>query len=127
MNETLRKKRILVVDDEEGVRAILRRFFEMSGFHVTCAANGLEGFEAANSLMPDCVILDMEMPVMGGIDLCSYIKRTPRTRHIPVLFLTGEGRMGPTEDALKQGADGYMTKPFDLVRLLKKVESFWVL
>jgi CheY-like chemotaxis protein len=125
MNAAMTKKRILIVDDEPGVRTILRRFFEISGFNVVEAADGLEGFETANDVMPDCVILDMEMPVMNGIDLCSYLKRTPRTRHIPVLFLTGEGRMGPTEDALKQGADGYMTKPFDLLRLLKKIETFW--
>ena len=75
------------------------------------------------SFYPDSIVLDMEMPQMNGVAVCAVLKNDSRTCRIPVLFLSGEGRIGRVEDALREGAGGYLTKPIDFSRLKTKIES----
>src|SRR5690242_2014571 len=114
--------KILVIDDEEIVRMVLERALKAKGFEVDFAFNGLEGLEKTEQNLPDLILLDIHMPEINGLSLCHIVKNDPKTKHIPILFVTGEGKLGMVEDAMKQGADGYLVKPFDISRLLEKVE-----
>lgn len=116
-------KKILVVDDEPLVRNALVRFFSASGFSTVSASDGLEGLEKVASEKPDLVIADVDMPQLDGIGLCGMIKKNPATSHIPFLFLSGDGQIGKVEEALENGGDGYVLKPFDLPRLILKVKG----
>ena len=116
-------KKILIVDDDFQVRNMLDRFFKAAGFTTVIAADGLEGLEKASQEKPDLVVADIEMPQLDGIGMCSTLKNNPATAHIPFLFLSGDGQIGKVEEALQQGGDGYVTKPFDLPRLMTKVRG----
>lgn len=116
-------KKILVVDDEAGVRDTLGRFLRSLGYDVAFAADGLQGLEAARAALPDLMVLDVDMPRMTGIELCAVLKTDEATRRVPVLFLTASDQMGAAEDALSKGADGYLAKPVDFARFKAKLEA----
>jgi CheY-like chemotaxis protein len=99
------------------------RMLLAADYEVFGAKDGLEGVEKAKSMIPDLIIADVNMPNLDGLGLCHILKRNPLTAHIPVLFLTGMDTIGDAEKALKEGPDGYITKPCDPDRLLAKVES----
>ncbi|MBI3504991.1 MAG: response regulator [Proteobacteria bacterium] len=115
-------KTILIVDDEKGIREVLGRFLLALDFKVIFAVNGIEGLKEVRHAKPDLVITDIEMPEMDGIALCEMIKKDPALKHIPVLFLTGDGRHGVAEHALAEGAGAFLTKPFDFPRIQDKIK-----
>ncbi len=116
-------KSILIVDDDPQVRNFLVRVFKAEGFTAGTAADGLEGLEKAATDKPDLMIVDVAMPKLDGVGLCAMLKKNPATSAIPVLFLSGDGHMGLVEDALKEGGEGYVLKPFDLPRFMEKVRG----
>ncbi len=116
-------KKILIVDDEVQIRQMLERFFKAAGYATVLAADGLDGLEKASSEKPDLVVADIDMPQLDGIGMCATLKTNPATAHIPFLFLSGDNQIGKVEEALQQGGDGYVTKPFDLPRLMAKVRA----
>ena len=113
--------KVLIVDDESGIRMILGRLLRSLNLDVYFAANGLEGLEQARRVLPDLVLLDMNMPMMGGLSMCHALKSSAETARIPVVFISGEGKLGPVEDAMSEGAAGYILKPFDLGRVSAKI------
>jgi two-component system chemotaxis response regulator CheY len=115
--------RILVIDDEPGVRNLLGRFLRSANFEVSFAEDGLEGLEKVKSDPPDLIVADVAMPNLDGITLCSMLKKDPATSNIPFLIITGHGTIGEAEEALQEKPDGYLTKPFELSRVLHKIES----
>lgn len=114
--------KILIVDDDPQVLNMLSRFFRAANFEVSAAGDGLEGVELAKRFRPDIVIADVGMPNLDGIGMCAILKKDPSTQNIRFLFLSGEGQIGKVENALGEGAEGYVLKPFDLKRLMEKVE-----
>ncbi|PLX86982.1 MAG: diguanylate cyclase, partial [Desulfuromonas sp.] len=104
------KKKILIVDDEFFFRTILNEGLK-DRYDVIEACNGEEGVAKALEHQPDLIIMDVEMPVMNGLDACRAIKEKPETRKIPVVMFTSLSRRDELINGLNAGADDYVTKP----------------
>jgi len=118
------RKTVLVVDDDSLIRRIMHvRLANKFGYKVVEAQNGMSGLELANSILPDLILLDWNMPQMSGLDVIKKLRSTPKTGNIPVIMLTGRDLFGEMEDALAAGADGYVTKPVALNNLSRQIEN----
>src|SRR5947209_4305898 len=106
--------RILVVDDEEGNRRLLREILEPQGYEVREAADGDEALAAMAESAPDLVLLDLMMPRRDGYSVCREIKSDPRTRLVPVIILTTLDQMQDKLKAIELGADDFLNKPSPL-------------
>ena len=102
---------ILVVDDSEDLREMFAYYLTRKGFRTSMARDGTEGLEKAFGLMPDMVLLDLWLPEISGWEVLHRLKSDARTKHIPVLILTGYTMAPPLE------CDGFLTKPFQLADL----------
>ena len=114
MNE---RTKILVIEDEEHIRTVLNYNLKLDGFEVFLAENGIQGLETARKEMPDLILLDWMMPGMDGLQVLSELKHNDQTKSIPVFMLTAKSMMAEVGRALYEGADDYITKPFDVVEL----------
>ena len=112
--------RILIVEDNTDVRHYLQQLFEPT-FEVIMAADGLEGWEKAQSVLPDLVLSDIMMPRSDGLELCRKIKQHARTLHIPVVLLTARAAIVHELEGLEMGGDDYVDKPFNPQLLYAKV------
>ena len=117
------KGKILVVDDEENVRRLLRSMLG-NKYIVLEAKDGEVAIDIARSQKPDFILMDIMMPNMDGYTACHTIKQDPVTKTIPVVMLTAAGQELNKKLAQEMGADGYITKPFGLLELLNTVERF---
>ncbi|HKB42725.1 MAG TPA: response regulator [Gemmataceae bacterium] len=115
--------KILLVEDEPGIREMLSRRLVKRGYHVTAASDGEEACRLAVSEWPDLVLMDMKMPVLDGLDATRRLKADERTRAIPVIGLSCYAMQGDQEKALEAGCNDYETKPIDLSSLLGKIEA----
>ncbi|MGY6512006.1 response regulator [Vibrio parahaemolyticus] len=111
--ETLERRRILIVDDEEADRMLLSAYLQRHGCQIFHAQDGLEGIEKARALQPDLILMDSEMPRCNGHDACKIITQDPRTRDIPVIFISGMTSPEHRVRGLLAGAVDYINKPFD--------------
>ncbi len=109
----------LVVDDSRVVRKVARRILEGHGFAVREAADGQQALDACDMAMPDCVLLDWNMPVMSGIDFLKAL-RAKYGPEPPVVFCTTETDMSFIEQAIQHGAQEFIMKPFDEEILIGK-------
>jgi response regulator RpfG family c-di-GMP phosphodiesterase len=116
-----RAVRLLLVDDDEGLRALLRTTFEAVDVEVDEAADAREAQACIRALRPDAIVLDVSMPGMNGVASCATLKNSPATRDIPVVLLTGSVQANATI-ASEVGADAFMLKPFSPLELLAVVE-----
>jgi two-component system alkaline phosphatase synthesis response regulator PhoP len=115
---------VLVVEDEEHIRQIIKYNLELEGFTVQVAKDGATGFEMAHSdPKPTVVLLDWMMPGMDGMQVLSALRRDEYTEKIPVIMLTAKRTIGSIEDAYGAKADGYITKPFDPAVLGQKIRN----
>ncbi|MEW6188158.1 MAG: response regulator [Thermodesulfobacteriota bacterium] len=113
-------KKILVVDDDQQIRELLLDFFHQLGFEVTTAANGVEALGKFSPDDTDCILSDLVMPDMGGLELLKKIKtQAPK---IPFLVITGYPSIETALEVMKQGAYDYITKPFQMEDVRIKVE-----
>lgn len=112
--------RILVVDDDETVRDVVRRYLEASGFAVEVAGNGTECLQLFEERRPDLVVLDVMMPGINGLEVC---RRMRQSSQIPVVLLTALGEEEDRIAGLRLGADDYVTKPFSPRELALRVTS----
>ncbi|MEI6950303.1 two-component regulator propeller domain-containing protein [Paraflavisolibacter sp. H34] len=113
---------VLLVEDDEELRSFLAQQLSRH-YAVTTAANGAEGYAAARSLLPDLVVSDVMMPEMNGIELLDRLKNTPGTSHIPVVLLTAKSSVESQLEAIRYGADFYLTKPFNSDLLFASINS----
>jgi two-component system chemotaxis response regulator CheY len=113
--------KILVVDDSLLMRQLLDNILADEGYVVFQASNGEEAIELAKTKSPLVIVMDIDMPVMNGLEACTRLKAIKATRSIPVILITGLGMY--KTDAIEAGADGFMTKPFDLNDLIIGVNS----
>ena len=119
--ETVRRSRILLVDDDPTVLLLGRQTLEQSGFHVFEAVNGSEGFSVFSDIRPDLVILDVNMPAMGGYEVCRLIRSHFTGRDIPVLMMTGWNDIDSIKKAFDAGATDFLTKPVNWLVLPHRV------
>jgi EAL domain-containing protein (putative c-di-GMP-specific phosphodiesterase class I)/ActR/RegA family two-component response regulator len=113
---------VLVVDDEESVRRLLRDCLELEGYRVREAADALQAMERIKECLPDCVVLDVMMPGMSGIELLEHLRDDASTAHLPVLLLTAATDDATTWAGWANGVSCYMPKPFDIDHLLDWVD-----
>jgi CheY-like chemotaxis protein len=102
---------ILVVDDYEDAREMYSEYLIYCGFRVAEARNGNEALEQAFALKPDLILMDLSLPGMDGWEATKVLKADERTKHIPVVALTGHALAGASEGAKKAGCDSFVTKP----------------
>ncbi len=112
--------KILVVDDEKGIVSTLKMSLESDNYKVIEAYTGDGAIRKARSEPPDLILLDIMLPDMTGYEICSKFRKDPLTRSIPVIMLTGMGETGRIA-GMELGADDYLTKPFDLNELKRKI------
>ncbi|WP_075529015.1 response regulator [Sporosarcina ureilytica] len=105
-------KNVLIVDDQQGIRLLLKELFKKEGYGTKLAANGGEALQQVKQEQPDCILLDMKMPGMDGIDVLKQLKR--EWPEIPVIMMTAYEELKLIEQALEIGAEKYFTKPFDI-------------
>ena len=102
---------VLVVEDYQDAREMYAAYLQFSGFDVAEAGNGVEAVEKATELLPDIVLMDLALPRMDGWEATRRLKGDPRTRHIPVVALTGHALAGHADGAREAGCDSFVTKP----------------
>jgi DNA-binding response OmpR family regulator len=104
---------ILVVDDEDATRHMLRLFLNLEGFAVIEAGDGMEALEQVALHSPAALILDVMMPIMDGITVCKTLRAQPATANLPILMLSGKTQESAIEEGLQAGANVYLKKPMD--------------
>jgi two-component system response regulator VicR len=114
------KKRVLVVEDDSNLSALLRENLLFEGFEVECEGDGAHAMAHARAFMPDLVVLDIMLPNQNGFELCGGLRQHGRT---PVLILTARSQKADKLRGLNLGADDYITKPFDLDEFLARVNA----
>ena len=112
---------ILVVDDDDDIRAVVCHNLEVDGFRVLSAAGGDEAMEILDRDTPHLVILDVMMPVRDGYDVLAELRSRPETADLPVVLLTAKRAESDIWEGWSSGADYYMTKPFEVGELLRFV------
>ena len=117
------KPRILVVEDDQDLRTILRLQLMSSGFEVTETTNGAEGFAAIRAETPDCVILDLMMPVMDGFGFLKRVRSLNDLQDVPIMILTASDDERNKIRGYQYQADAYMSKPYDLEELTAEVRK----
>lgn len=106
-------KTCLVVDDSRVIRKVARRILETLGFEVAEAADGADALSFCRATMPDAILLDWHMPVMNGLEFLRRLRLEPGGGDPRVIFCSAETRLQRIREALEQGADEFIMKPFD--------------
>jgi twitching motility two-component system response regulator PilH len=117
---------ILLVDDSPTVRAMVSELLRSKGIKVIEAADGIDAMEKIQIQCPDLVITDIVMPKMNGYELCRWIKTQFADKNIPVIMCTSKDQQFDHYWGIKQGADAYITKPFQPVDLIKAIKKLLV-
>src|SRR5438128_5997992 len=113
--------KILLVEDEKGLIITLTDRLESEGFDVTSAGDGRKGFDLALSESYDLIILDVMLPRKNGYDVCRDLRQ--KSINTPILMLTAKGETIDKVLGLKLGADDYLTKPFEVIELMARIEA----
>ena len=117
-------KTILVVEDQEDNRQILRDLLASAGFRMIEAHDGQQALTVARSERPDLILMDIQLPIVDGYEATRNIKRDPKLRHIPVIAVTSYALSGDEKKALEAGCNAYVAKPFSTRYLLAKIGQF---
>src|SRR6201985_2501789 len=113
--------RLLVVDDDRGLRDVLRRALSLSGYEIVLAATGSEALSEVTTAVPDAVVLDVGLPDIDGLEVCRLLRR--EGNRVPVLMLTARDAVSDRIDGLDAGADDYLIKPFDVDELRARIRA----
>lgn len=114
---------ILVADDQMPTAVMLERVFEYEGYQVECVYDGIAAMDAAKSMLPDLILLDINMPGLNGFEVLKQLRDTSETQNIPTILITAMGDFSNVVQGLNLGADDYMGKPFHPQELLARAES----
>src|SRR6202162_1973111 len=113
--------RLLVVDDDRGLRDVLRRTLSLSGYEVRLAETGSAALSEVSSAVPDAVVLDVGLPDIDGLEVCRLLRR--EGNRVPVLMLTARDAISDRIDGLDAGADDYLVKPFAIDELTARLRA----
>ena len=111
---------VLIVEDDRNIADLLRLYLEKEGFEVCIAYDGIKGLEKFRETKPDLVLLDVMLPGMDGWGVCRSIRQDSKT---PIIMLTAKSETEDKVTGLKQGADDYITKPFEMREVLARIEA----
>jgi two-component system alkaline phosphatase synthesis response regulator PhoP len=117
------RQKIMIVDDEMATLLPLKRSLEAQGYIVIEAYDGYEAIKKAKTEMPELIILDIMLPGMDGIEVCSQLKKDELSEKIPIIMLTAKDEVRHRVEGLEIGADDYVTKPFNLNELKARIKS----
>jgi two-component system cell cycle response regulator DivK len=117
-------KVILVVEDQEDNRQILRDLLTSADYEMTEAENGQEALEAVAKQKPDLILMDIQLPVMDGYEATRRLKGNPAYKDIPIIVVTSYALSGDEGKARDAGCDAYVTKPYSPRQLLAKIREF---
>lgn len=112
-----------MADDEINILTLSGEALRQQGYDIVTASDGLTAFEKAVIEKPDLIILDRQMPGMSGIEVCKKIRETTELRDIPVIFVTGQDTKAEIMEGYSEGANEYITKPFNLNELIETVAN----
>ncbi len=121
--ENPKNVKILVVDDDENVRDLIKEILSLEGYQVFTAKNGKEALEKINTLNPDIALIDYLLPKLDGISLCKIIKHDPEIFDIGVVLITGLNNLETRIKGISAGADDFLTKPFFVPELKARIKS----
>jgi two-component system cell cycle response regulator DivK len=116
MNEAARRT-VMVVDDNEDLREMLRYMVERLGYRVVEAENGLEAIKMTRHKCPDLILMDLSMPVMDGLAATRLLRQTKEASHVPIVAITANRKEQSQADALAAGCNEYLTKPVNFHQL----------
>jgi DNA-binding response OmpR family regulator len=120
----MNSKTILIVDDEVDLVETVRFPLEMEGYRVLVSYNGEDALNQARKENPDLILLDLMLPKLDGYKVCRLLKFDDRYKHIPILMLTAKTQEKDKILGMETGANEYITKPFEMDDLLKKVKAY---
>lgn len=116
--------KILVIEDNEQNLYLIRYILENCGHEVSSAMDGKEGIELAATLLPDLILLDIQLPVMDGYDVARALRQNPALADTPIIAVTSYAMPGDKEKAMEAGCTGYIEKPIDPDNFDKQVEEY---
>lgn len=117
------KERILIIEDEEDILALIHFNLIKAGYRVECATTGEEGVKRARDFNPSLIILDLMLPGIDGMEVCKRLRQTPDTQNTPIIMLTARGEEHDIVKGLELGADDYIPKPFSAQVLLARIQA----
>lgn len=117
----MNKNKVLIVDDQNGIRVLLTEVFSSEGYHTFQASNGKLALDIVNKESPDLVLLDMKIPGMDGLEILKHIKKI--NPDIKVIMMTAYGELDMIKEATESGALMHFTKPFDIDELRNAVNA----
>jgi len=117
------KPRLLVVEDDSDISNMLKIYFSGLGYDVDTAMRGNDALEKTRQVLPHLIVLDIMLPDIDGYEVCRVLRKSTRTSHIPVIFLTQKDERSDKLQGLELGADDYITKPFDIEELKLRVQG----
>src|SRR5262249_41741140 len=112
-----------VVDDNRATARLLEQVLVAEGHRITLAGDGVEALARIGERPPDLVLLDLELPILSGYEVCRTIKENPATRWIPIIIITGQGASEFKLQCWELGADDFLTKPFQCVEVVARCRS----
>ena len=116
-------RKVMVVEDDGFVGALLDDALSQAGYQVIRATTATQACQLLDEVAPDLMLLDLGLPVMDGFHVLAQLGAHPRWRSLPIIVLTARHRLGDVERALRLGASGYVTKPFQVRALLARIDN----
>ena len=116
-------KKVLIVDDEEHIRELIKFNLKKEGYGTEVAVNGTEALKVIREIKFDLILLDLMLPEIDGLEVCKEIRRNEETSDIPVMMITAKGEEFDKVLGLELGADDYITKPFSIRELMARVKA----
>lgn len=121
----MNERKVLVVDDDPGMREVLESILVLENTLVYTAVDGKDAVQKTLALMPDLILLDVNMPKLNGLTFCKAIRAGKETRNIPVIIITSLTAAGRLEECMEAGADDFLGKPFAMMELLIRVRAMF--
>jgi DNA-binding response OmpR family regulator len=117
------QKRILIVDDDDGVSMLVAEALGARGYKISRVQDGIEAINTILARKPDLVVLDLALPRLSGYEICSMVRKAESVCKTPIVILSGQGNVDDRLQAFAVGADDYVIKPFDIDELVARVEA----
>ena len=123
-NEPPTKNKILYIDDDDNNGNLMKRVLEAEGYRVIEAEDGVKGIASVKSVIPDLVLMDINLPQMDGYEVTMRLKQIPSMAKVPVIAMTAHVMKGDREKTIAAGCDGYISKPIDIDSLSEQIATY---